>query len=61
MTDSQKLDNLLFETRLTNDMLATLIRSLTVKGVISNSDFSRSIAFGKHIDLNDLVFGMNKR
>lgn len=61
MSDNEKLnEQILAEIRLSNEMTATLIRTLVAKRVFSQQDFLNQAAFGKGMGLGQIIFGIYK-
>ena len=42
-------------------IVASLVRTLEKKGVFTKQDFAGCAAFGKQLDLNNLVFDVGKK
>jgi len=61
MTDSQKLDLIIQPNEILASILSTFIRTMERKGIIDQSTFSVCAAFGKGLDMRNLVFGVDKK
>lgn len=56
-----KLNSIMHQNEQLVMIVASLVRTLEKKGVFTKQDFAGCVAFGKQLDLNNLVFGVGKK
>ena len=57
----KKLNTIIEQNEQLIKVFATLIRTLEAKGAFTRQDFSKCAAFGKSLNLDQLLFGLDKK